>query len=59
MDTPARIRDLLAALAHEAGRAALAGVGNNLLDQDARAAGDIARVIAGARRFLEPGLAST
>jgi 2-dehydro-3-deoxyphosphogluconate aldolase/(4S)-4-hydroxy-2-oxoglutarate aldolase len=38
--------------------AALVGVGNNLLDQDALAAGDIARVIAGARRFLEPGLAS-
>jgi 2-dehydro-3-deoxyphosphogluconate aldolase/(4S)-4-hydroxy-2-oxoglutarate aldolase len=39
--------------------AALVGVGNNLLDQDGLAAGDIARVIAGARRFLEPGLAST
>jgi 2-dehydro-3-deoxyphosphogluconate aldolase/(4S)-4-hydroxy-2-oxoglutarate aldolase len=39
--------------------AALVGIGNNLLDQDALAAGDIARVIAGARRFLEPGLAST
>jgi 2-dehydro-3-deoxyphosphogluconate aldolase / (4S)-4-hydroxy-2-oxoglutarate aldolase len=34
--------------------AALVGVGNNLLDQAALAAGDIARVIAGARRFLDP-----
>jgi 2-dehydro-3-deoxyphosphogluconate aldolase/(4S)-4-hydroxy-2-oxoglutarate aldolase len=34
--------------------AALVGVGNNLLDQEALAAGDIARVIAGARRFLDP-----
>jgi 2-dehydro-3-deoxyphosphogluconate aldolase/(4S)-4-hydroxy-2-oxoglutarate aldolase len=33
--------------------AALVGVGNNLLDQAALAAGDIARVIAGARRFLD------
>ena len=38
--------------------AALVGVGNNLLDQDALAAGDIARVIAGARRFLDPTVAS-
>jgi 2-dehydro-3-deoxyphosphogluconate aldolase/(4S)-4-hydroxy-2-oxoglutarate aldolase len=45
--------------AYFAAGAALVGVGNNLLDQDALAAGDIARVIAGARRFLEPGLAST
>lgn len=34
--------------------AALVGVGNNLLDQEALAAGDIARVIASARRFLDP-----
>jgi 2-dehydro-3-deoxyphosphogluconate aldolase/(4S)-4-hydroxy-2-oxoglutarate aldolase len=34
--------------------AALVGVGNNLLDQAALAAGDIGRVIAGARRFLDP-----
>jgi len=34
--------------------AALVGVGNNLLDQAALAAGDIARVIAGSRRFLDP-----
>jgi 2-dehydro-3-deoxyphosphogluconate aldolase/(4S)-4-hydroxy-2-oxoglutarate aldolase len=34
--------------------AALVGVGNNLLDQEALATGDIARVIAGARRFLDP-----
>ena len=33
--------------------AALVGVGNNLLDQVTLAAGDIARVIAGARRFLD------
>ena len=33
--------------------AALVGIGNNLLDQAALAAGDIARVIAGARRFLD------
>ena len=38
--------------------AALAGVGNNLLDQEALAAGDIARVIAGARRFLDPTVSS-
>ena len=38
--------------------AALVGVGNNLLDQDALAAGDIARVIAGARRFLDPTVSS-
>jgi 2-dehydro-3-deoxyphosphogluconate aldolase/(4S)-4-hydroxy-2-oxoglutarate aldolase len=34
--------------------AALVGVGNNLIDQAALAAGDIARVVAGARRFLDP-----
>ena len=34
--------------------AALVGVGNNLLDQAALAAGDIGRVIAGARRLLDP-----
>ena len=34
--------------------AALVGVGNNLLDQEALASGDIARVVAGARRFLDP-----
>jgi 2-dehydro-3-deoxyphosphogluconate aldolase/(4S)-4-hydroxy-2-oxoglutarate aldolase len=38
--------------------AALVGVGNNILDQKALAAGDIAQVVASARRFLEPGLAS-
>jgi 2-dehydro-3-deoxyphosphogluconate aldolase/(4S)-4-hydroxy-2-oxoglutarate aldolase len=38
--------------------AALVGVGNNLIDQEALAAGDIARVIAGARRFLDPGVSS-
>ena len=38
--------------------AALVGVGNNLLDQDALATGDIARVIAGARRFLDPTVSS-
>jgi 2-dehydro-3-deoxyphosphogluconate aldolase/(4S)-4-hydroxy-2-oxoglutarate aldolase len=34
--------------------AALVGVGNNLLDQEALASGDIARVVAEARRFLDP-----
>ena len=34
--------------------AALVGVGNNIVDQHALAAGDTARVIAHARRFLEP-----
>ena len=34
--------------------AALVGVGNNIVDQRALAAGDRARVIAHARRFLEP-----
>ncbi len=34
--------------------AALVGVGNNIVDQHALAAGDRARVIAHARRFLEP-----
>lgn len=38
--------------------AALVGIGNNILDQAALAAGDIAQVVASARRFLEPGLAS-
>lgn len=38
--------------------AALVGVGNNLLDQAALAAGDIGRVIAGARRFLGPAVSS-
>jgi 2-dehydro-3-deoxyphosphogluconate aldolase / (4S)-4-hydroxy-2-oxoglutarate aldolase len=38
--------------------AALVGVGNNLLDQAALAAGDIAQVIAGARRFLDPGVSA-
>ena len=37
--------------------AALVGVGNNIVDQRALAAGDTARVIAHARRFLEPGAA--
>lgn len=35
--------------------AALVGVGNNIVDQRALTAGDRARVIAHARRFLEPG----
>jgi 2-dehydro-3-deoxyphosphogluconate aldolase/(4S)-4-hydroxy-2-oxoglutarate aldolase len=38
--------------------AALVGVGNNLLDQEALASGDIARVVAGARRFLDPAVSS-
>lgn len=38
--------------------AALVGVGNNLLDQAALAAGDIGRVIAGARRFLGPAVSA-
>jgi 2-dehydro-3-deoxyphosphogluconate aldolase/(4S)-4-hydroxy-2-oxoglutarate aldolase len=38
--------------------AVLVGVGNNLLDQEALASGDIARVVAGARRFLEPAVSS-
>ncbi|MET0679761.1 MAG: bifunctional 4-hydroxy-2-oxoglutarate aldolase/2-dehydro-3-deoxy-phosphogluconate aldolase [Burkholderiales bacterium] len=37
--------------------AALVGVGNNIVDQRALAAGDRARVVAHARRFLEPGAA--
>ena len=37
--------------------AAIVGVGNNIVDQRALAAGDTARVIAHARRFLEPGAA--
>lgn len=40
--------------AYFAAGAALVGVGNNLLDQAALAAGDIGRVISGARRFLGP-----
>ena len=35
--------------------AAIVGVGNNIVDQRALAAGDRPRVIAHARRFLEPG----
>lgn len=42
--------------AYFAAGAALVGVGNNLIDQAALAAGDIGRVIAGARRFLEPAV---
>ena len=38
--------------------AALVGVGNNLLDQAALAAGDIGGVIAGARRFLDPAVSA-
>lgn len=38
--------------------AALVGVGNNLLDQGALASGDIARVVAGARRFLGPAVSA-
>jgi len=41
--------------AYFAAGAALVGVGNNIVDQRALAAGDRARVIAHARRFLEPG----
>jgi 2-dehydro-3-deoxyphosphogluconate aldolase/(4S)-4-hydroxy-2-oxoglutarate aldolase len=37
--------------------AAIVGVGNNIVDQRALAAGDTARVTAHARRFLEPGAA--
>jgi 2-dehydro-3-deoxyphosphogluconate aldolase/(4S)-4-hydroxy-2-oxoglutarate aldolase len=37
--------------------ASLVGVGNNIVDQQALAAGDAARVIAHARRFLQPGAA--
>ena len=37
--------------------AALVGVGNNIVDERALAAGDRARVVAHARRFLEPGAA--
>ena len=40
--------------AYFAAGAALVGVGNNIVDQRALAAGDRARVIAHARRFLEP-----
>lgn len=38
--------------------AAFVGVGNNIIDQRALAAGDAAGVIAHARRFLEPGTLS-
>ena len=38
--------------------AALVGVGNNLVDQAALAAGDIGRVITGARRFLGPAVSA-
>jgi 2-dehydro-3-deoxyphosphogluconate aldolase/(4S)-4-hydroxy-2-oxoglutarate aldolase len=38
--------------------AALVGIGSNLLDQEALAAGDIARVVAGARRFLGPAVSA-
>jgi 2-dehydro-3-deoxyphosphogluconate aldolase / (4S)-4-hydroxy-2-oxoglutarate aldolase len=41
--------------AYFAAGASLAGVGNNIVDQRALAAGDAARVSAHARRFLEPG----
>ncbi len=43
--------------AYFAAGAALVGVGNNIVDQRALAAGDRARAIAHARRFLEPGAA--
>jgi 2-dehydro-3-deoxyphosphogluconate aldolase/(4S)-4-hydroxy-2-oxoglutarate aldolase len=38
--------------------ATLVGVGNNILDQAALAAGDIAQVVASARRFLDPAVAA-
>jgi 2-dehydro-3-deoxyphosphogluconate aldolase/(4S)-4-hydroxy-2-oxoglutarate aldolase len=38
--------------------AALVGIGYNLLDEAALAAGDLGRVIAGARRFLDPTVSS-
>jgi 2-dehydro-3-deoxyphosphogluconate aldolase / (4S)-4-hydroxy-2-oxoglutarate aldolase len=41
--------------AYFAAGAALVGVGNNIVDQRALAAGDRSRVVAHARRFLEPG----
>jgi 2-dehydro-3-deoxyphosphogluconate aldolase/(4S)-4-hydroxy-2-oxoglutarate aldolase len=41
--------------AYFAAGAALVGVGNNIVDQGALAAGDRASVVAHARRFLEPG----
>jgi len=41
--------------AYFAAGAAFVGVGNDIVDQRALAAGDRARVIAHARRFLEPG----
>jgi 2-dehydro-3-deoxyphosphogluconate aldolase/(4S)-4-hydroxy-2-oxoglutarate aldolase len=43
--------------AYFAAGASLVGVGNNIVDQRALAAGDTARVTAHARRFLEPGAA--
>lgn len=42
--------------AYFAAGAKLVGVGNNIIDQRALAAGDTARVVAHARRFLEPGV---
>jgi 2-dehydro-3-deoxyphosphogluconate aldolase/(4S)-4-hydroxy-2-oxoglutarate aldolase len=45
--------------AYFAAGAALVGVGNNVVDQRALAAGDRASVIAHARRFLEPGAGAT
>lgn len=44
--------------AYFAAGAALVGVGNDLLDQTALAAGDIGRVIALARRFLGPAVSA-
>jgi 2-dehydro-3-deoxyphosphogluconate aldolase / (4S)-4-hydroxy-2-oxoglutarate aldolase len=38
--------------------AALVGAGNNMIDQQALAAGDRARVTAHARRFLQPGVSA-
>ena len=46
--------------AYFAAGASLVGVGNNIVDQQALAAGDAARVVAHARRFLgrESGIAA-
>ena len=44
--------------AYLAAGAALVGVGNNIIDQQALAAGDMARVAAYARRFLHPDTAA-
>lgn len=41
--------------AYFAAGAALVGVGNNIIDARALAAGEMSRVVAHARRFLEPG----